>query len=656
MKREGKLKKWVICSVLFILLFSQLIFSDASQIGTTANNFLKILPPAKPAALGESYIATGDDINSIFYNPAGLGKSMLGEVSFTDIEWFQSLRYLNASLLLPFDFGNMAFALNYMSVPAMDKTIVNAGDPSGNGYSVLGQFLPYSFSGIISYATEFAKDFYIGTNVKILDYSIDPSVSNGSAFSLMADVGLDYDISLLPGLTAGLLFKNVGFETKYISQPFMQPITAKFGLGYSNNYFSFETDVEYVNDNDINYSLGGGFTIFDILSLRGGWKGGTISQFTAGAGIKYSGFAFDYAYVPYTTDGLGMTNRFTISHTFGSPDVKLRMNPRVFSPNKDKFLDFTFAISKAASPGKIKKAYITIYNTISDMPVKAMIPVRNWSQIYWNGYNDFKQLCPDGTYRAVLYVDYGNGIISASNAAYVDLDNTPPQVDGDANPKIIKPGTMTTLVVPVSFNEMASDKHGISAWKLIIGTIDGKIFKTYSGKGEPMPVTWDGSDDTGLRSVTTKTNYTYTFYAMDTVGNWGRSVTREVKVLPKEIVITLSSDTLFDIGKADVKISVYKDLKSIADQIKSNGSPKITVEGHTDNIPMKLGKYTDNMALSQARAEAVVKFFVELFNMDPSIFTAVGKGDTVPVDTNLTPEGRKNNRRVTMRIQASKFE
>jgi outer membrane protein OmpA-like peptidoglycan-associated protein len=47
---------------------------------------------------------------------------------------------------------------------------------------------------------------------------------------------------------------------------------------------------------------------------------------------------------------------------------------------------------------------------------------------------------------------------------------------------------------------------------------------------------------------------------------------------------------------------------------------------------------------------------VDLFDLKPSIFTAVGKGDSQPIATNDTPEGRKLNRRVTLRIQASKYE
>jgi flagellar motor protein MotB len=636
----------LLISALFLLQLG-LVFADSAQIGTTANNFLKIMPPAKASSMGDAYIAVGDDIDSIYYNPAGMGKSMLHELSFTHVSWFQSVNYDSLSALLPFSFGNIGVALNYLNVGSMYQT-----DALGNTTATMN---PNAMQGILNYSKEFSDNFFIGGNLKIMNYSIDSANPKGSSMSMMVDLGILYDISFLKGLSAAITVKNVGPGTQYVDSSFLQPFSARGGLGFTNQYLKIEADAEYVNDNDLNYYLGASGTLFDVLSIRAGWKGGTINQFTAGAGVELNGFDIDYAYVPFTDDDLGITNRVTLSYKFGTPDVKLTMTPKVFSPNNDKILDFTFGIANVMSKSKIKSAYITIYDAFNNV-VKRAIPVNNWNRIYWNGYNDFKQRVADGTYRAVLTVNYGAGIKSTSEPAPVEVDCTPPTVDGDANPKIIKPGTMTTLVVPVSFTEMAQDLHGIGAWKIIIGTMDGKVFKTFSGRGDPLGVTWDGSDDTGLKSVSTKTTYTYTFYAMDSVGNWGRSATKQVKVLPKEIVINLAADTLFDIGKADVKISVYQDLQKIADIIKSNGNPHVIVEGHTDNVPMKHGKYPDNMALSQARAEAVVKFFVELFDFNPSIFTAAGKGDTQPIATNDTPEGRKANRRVTLRIQASKYE
>jgi flagellar motor protein MotB len=646
-------KKTLLLTFILVLLYTGTVFSDASQIGTTSNNFIKILPPAKPAALGESYVALADDINAIFYNPAGIARTMSMQASFTHIQWFQQVMFESLNFVIPFTFGNLGFSLNYLSVTPMDNTILDVTSPEG--YKSLGQFSPYSIYGSISYAREFTDSLFIGANIKILDYAVDPSANDGSALSFLADFGVIYDMTFLKGMALGLVFRNIGPSTTFISQSFVQPIDIRGGLGWTGQYFSLEGDLDFVTDNDLNYYFGGAFNMFDVLSLRAGYKGGTINQPTFGAGLAYARFALDYAFVPYATGDLGMTHRFTVSYQFGAPPAAVSFNPPVFSPNGDKYLDYTIINKDAVSINKVKSYTITIMDQFKNIVRTAFIANPN-VRLFWNGANGINVIVPDGVYYASLKVNYGNGMTSDSNLAKVEVDNTPPAVRVDANPKLIKPGTMTILMCPVTFKPDCRDLHGIGRWKLVIGTTDRQVFKTFSGTGEPADIIWDGSDDTGLKTVKTGATYTYTMYAADTVGNWGRSQTSSVKVLLKEIVITLSADTLFDIGKADVKISVYKDIQKIADQIKSLGSVHVIVEGHTDNQPLHYGAYKDNMELSQYRARAVVKFFAELFDMDESRFTPVGKGDTQPVATNDTPEGRKLNRRVTIRIQASKWQ
>ncbi len=603
------MRKVSVFLILLVFTLTASLFSDATQIGGTANNFLKILAPAKPAALGEAYTAIGDDLNSIYYNPAGLGRSMLGEFNFTHVEWFQSVRDENVGLLLPFSFGNLGFSINYLTVSKMDKTIVS-GAPGG--YDVVGSLEPSSFAGVVSFAKEFSENFFIGASAKVLNYSIDPSAANGSAISFMLDLGVVYDISFIKGLSVGLVAKNIGPGTTYIKEAFLQPMTFRGGLGYSGRYFCVEADAEYVNDNDLNYFVGGGVTIMDVISLRGGYKGGTIKQLTAGGGLSLGSFSLDYAYVPYTTDDLGTTHRITASYRFGSPEVKLAAKPRVFSPNNDRIYDFVFFIPEVVAKNKVKNASMAIYDAYKK-PVR-IFGVKAFNRLFWNGYDTMGMPSPDGNYYAALMVDYGNGVKSTSNFAPFALDNTPPNVFGDASPKSGKPGSVQTVSVPVTFTENASDLHGIGAWKIIITGPDGKPFKTFSGKGEPYPVQWDGKDDLGMMETKSSSIYTYTFYAMDTVGNWGRSQSVQTKVILREIVINLAADTLFDIGKADVKISVYKDLQKIADMIKSNGSTKIIVEGHTDSQPLRRSKnYADNMALLAGKGRSCCKVLCRAF-------------------------------------------
>ena len=619
----------IICSVITPLR------ADIGQIGTTSNNFLKMLVPAKAAGLGEAYIATGDDIHSLPYNPAGLAKMMTGQVSLTHIEWFQDIRYEQIALGLPFLFGNLAFSFDFLLVPSMDETIA---DSSASGYSIIGEFAPFGLYGTIGYAREFTDNLSIGVNLKLLNYAVNPNDELGSAFSFLADFGLIFDISALPGLSAGLVFKNVGPSTTFIEDSFIQPINIKAGLGFANSVFSIEAAGEFAMDNDINYFGGLSFTIADVLTLRGGYKGGTINQPTAGAGLTIGSVLLDYAFVPFSEDDLGITHRATLTLKFGSPSVTIKAEPPIISPNSDSKFDFAFIKPEMAGKNKVSSVTLNIYSSAM-MPVSGR-KVINTSNIFWNGMNDFGMPVPDGLYYAEIEADYGAGVKAKSNLAPVTVDNSPPMVSVDASPKQVEPGA-TFLKVPVNFSLYAADPSGIGNWRLVITEHKtGRIFKTFDGIGRPPAyITWNGEDNTGFNYTETNAFYGYAFYASDTVANTGKTGTKYVKVLKREIIINLGADTLFDIGKADVKINVYNDIKKIVDSLAPYGKYTIIVEGHTDNLPIRRSVYADNTELSQARADAVVKFLVELFEMDANVFTAIGKGDSEPIADNNTPEG-----------------
>ncbi len=72
----------------------------------------------------------------------------------------------------------------------------------------------------------------------------------------------------------------------------------------------------------------------------------------------------------------------------------------------------------------------------------------------------------------------------------------------------------------------------------------------------------------------------------------------------------------------------------------------IVVEGHTDS----LGGDQYNLELSQARADAVVQWWVDR-GVDPERLTAVGRGEAEPIDSNETREGRERNRRIEVTIE-----
>ena len=98
---------------------------------------------------------------------------------------------------------------------------------------------------------------------------------------------------------------------------------------------------------------------------------------------------------------------------------------------------------------------------------------------------------------------------------------------------------------------------------------------------------------------------------------------------------------LFDTGKDVIKPESLPTLKSILALLNDSPGLKFSIEGHTDNQ----GNKAINQPLSEKRAAAVMAWLSGK-GIDPARLKTKGFGDSKPIDTNDTPEGRANNRRV----------
>lgn len=97
----------------------------------------------------------------------------------------------------------------------------------------------------------------------------------------------------------------------------------------------------------------------------------------------------------------------------------------------------------------------------------------------------------------------------------------------------------------------------------------------------------------------------------------------------------------FDVNKATIRPESMGVLNEIAKLMKDHPEINFSVEGHTDSD----GETAFNQSLSERRAEAVVNEMIRL-GIDGSRMTSKGFGESAPIDTNSTPEGKANNRRV----------
>ncbi len=113
----------------------------------------------------------------------------------------------------------------------------------------------------------------------------------------------------------------------------------------------------------------------------------------------------------------------------------------------------------------------------------------------------------------------------------------------------------------------------------------------------------------------------------------------------EELVVILREKILFDVNEYSLKPGAQDSLRQIAGVLVKYPDFEVNVEGHTDST----GSETYNQWLSEKRAESVADFLVST-GMNQFPIRVTGYGETRPVATNETPEGRQQNRRVELHI------
>jgi len=125
----------------------------------------------------------------------------------------------------------------------------------------------------------------------------------------------------------------------------------------------------------------------------------------------------------------------------------------------------------------------------------------------------------------------------------------------------------------------------------------------------------------------------------------------KLQMMDKGLVISFVADVIFDSGKAKIKTEAYPVLDKVA-RVLTENVPQLNVgiEGHTDNVPVKLSKWKSNWELSSARSLSVLHYLADKKGISPDRLSAIGYGEYHPVASNDTRVGRQANRRVEIVI------
>lgn len=122
--------------------------------------------------------------------------------------------------------------------------------------------------------------------------------------------------------------------------------------------------------------------------------------------------------------------------------------------------------------------------------------------------------------------------------------------------------------------------------------------------------------------------------------------TKDIYLQPIEIGVTVRLKNIyFDFDKTTLKKESFVELNKVVTFLKENSTVEIEIAGHTDNK----GSDEYNETLSQGRSQAVVDYIISQ-GIESSRLTAHGYGESKPIDTNDTPDGQANNRRVEFTV------
>jgi outer membrane protein OmpA-like peptidoglycan-associated protein len=225
----------------------------------------------------------------------------------------------------------------------------------------------------------------------------------------------------------------------------------------------------------------------------------------------------------------------------------------------------------------------------------------------------------------------------------------------------------SSAVRMVNVYPWATADSGILSWKLIIRNANAETVRKWEGNGvPPNAVQWEGlaPDGTPLPAGA----YSVILNVVDLYGNEATSPAQMVRIktaaksapaapphaskpyslttTAEGLRVTLSSLILFDVDKYDLKDSAKDGLSQVVDLLRAYPTNALRITGHTDAS----GSESYNQTLSEMRAQAVANYLAAQGGINPARIKVVGYGKKRPVSSNVTEEGRQQNRRVEIDI------
>lgn len=301
-----------------VLLAAALLICCAPRsraAGTAGASFLRVGWGARAAAMGEAYTAVADDVDAVYWNPAGLTGVKKLQQAFGHNAWIEGINNEHAAFAVRRDKRDVIGAgigfLNVGDIERSNKYGYTEGYYGANDLVLVG-----------SYARQLKPRLALGASLKLIRERIESE----SASAYAADFGAAYEAS--PRLQLGASLKNLGTSLGYETAPVPLPMSLRAGaaLQFRKNII-LSSDVHLPFDDSLGLHFGAEYLYPSPvkgvkLAFRGGFKTsamsylGAMAALSLGFGAEAGAVGFNYALSPY--GDLGMAHRLDLKIKFDS--------------------------------------------------------------------------------------------------------------------------------------------------------------------------------------------------------------------------------------------------------------------------------------------------------------------------------------------------
>jgi hypothetical protein len=284
-----------------------ILFSGISVAQTSTYNFLLSDVSARSSAMAGSFVSMRDDINTIFYNPAGLSSISQPQASFGYLKNLLDINSGYVSLAQEVSgIGLMGFGVNYVNYGTFDET-----DEFANK---IGTFSAGDLAMSLVWANQLQANLSYGIAAKFI-YS---SIADARSSAIAADLGILYFIPGANPVSLGISLLNLGTQLNpYLSTRESLPLELAAGGTIKPEHLPLLLNIDFHGLNDSqpdlvshfrSFSVGGEFTLSRELRFRFGYQNerrrdlelgssSGLAGFSFGGGLVLEKLRFDYAYV-----------------------------------------------------------------------------------------------------------------------------------------------------------------------------------------------------------------------------------------------------------------------------------------------------------------------------------------------------------------------